>query len=500
MRKTKIICTIGPASESEEQLRKLVVAGMNVARFNFSHGTHEEHEAKFRRLRKIRVDMNVPIAALLDTKGPEIRLKNFKDGKVELKTGQKFTLTTKELDGDSTIASITYKDLVRDVSKGTHILIDDGLIGLVVDEVTATDIICTVENGGFVSNHKGINVPDAELSMPFISDTDRADIEFGCRMGYDIIACSFTRNAADSREVRKILDAHDSKMLVIAKIENMQGVNNIEEILKVADGIMVARGDLGVEVPLEEVPSIQKKLIRLAQEKGKISITATQMLDSMMHNPRPTRAETTDVANAIYDGTAAIMLSGETAAGKYPIEAVKVMARIAERAERDVDFVRQREEMNTVAFLSENLLDSKAGLTKGSFALPAGGEAEQHAITTASICRASCIVAAETEAAAIVTVSISGFTAKQLSRLHPQQPIISCSPNVRVACQSNLLYGVVPLIIGMEDEEDKLFKAAISRARMTELVKTGERIVLVAGVPLGASGNTNMVRVMEVTD
>ena len=500
MRKTKIICTIGPASESEEQLRKLVVAGMNVARFNFSHGTHEEHEAKFRRLRKIRVDMNVPIAALLDTKGPEIRLKNFKDGKVELKTGQKFTLTTKELDGDSTIASITYKDLVRDVSKGTHILIDDGLIGLVVDEVTATDIICTVENGGFVSNHKGINVPDAELSMPFISDTDRADIEFGCRMGYDIIACSFTRNAADIREVRKILDAHDSKMLVIAKIENMQGVNNIEEILKVADGIMVARGDLGVEVPLEEVPSIQKKLIRLAQEKGKISITATQMLDSMMHNPRPTRAETTDVANAIYDGTAAIMLSGETAAGKYPIEAVKVMARIAERAERDVDFVRQREEMNSVAFLSENLLDSKAGLTKGSFALPAGGEAEQHAITTASICRASCIVAAETEAAAIVTVSISGFTAKQLSRLHPQQPIISCSPNVRVACQSNLLYGVVPLIIGMEDEEDKLFKAAISRARMTELVKTGERIVLVAGVPLGASGNTNMVRVMEVTD
>ena len=491
MRKTKIICTIGPASESEEQLRKLVMAGMNVARFNFSHGTHEEHEEKFRRLRKIRRDMNMPIASLLDTKGPEIRLKNFKDGKVELKSGQKFTLTTRELDGDNTVAAITYKDLVKDVTKGTHILIDDGLIGLVVDEVTATDIICTVENGGFVSNHKGINVPDAELSMPFISETDRDDIEFGCRMGYDIIACSFTRTAADIREVRRILDTHESKMLVIAKIENMQGVNNIREILDAADGIMVARGDLGVEVPLEEVPSIQKKLIRQAQKKGKIAITATQMLDSMMHNPRPTRAETTDVANAIYDGTSAIMLSGETAAGKYPVDAVKVMARIAERAERDVDYVRQRKDM-------ERFLDADTIYTAGSFALPAGGKVEQHAVTTSSICKAACLVAEEAEAAAIITVSISGFTAKQLSRLHPQQPIISCSPNVRVACQSNLLYGVVPLIIGMEDDEDALFEAAISRAQRTGLVNRGERIVLVAGVPLGASGNTNMVRVMEV--
>ncbi|MBQ6386373.1 MAG: pyruvate kinase [Lachnospiraceae bacterium] len=497
MRKTKIICTIGPASESEEQLRKLVVAGMNVARFNFSHGTHEEHEEKFRRFRKIRVDMNVPIASLLDTRGPEIRLRNFKTGKVELETGQRFTLTSRDLDGDSTIASITYPGLVRDVRKGAHILIDDGLIGLIVENVTDTDIVCTVENGGSVSNHKGINVPDAELSMPFISDSDRADIEFGCRMGYDIIACSFTRTAEDIREVRKILDAHESRMLVIAKIENMQGVSNAESILDTADGIMVARGDLGVEVPLEEVPSIQKKLIRLAKKKGKIVITATQMLDSMMHNPRPTRAETTDVANAIYDGTSAIMLSGETAAGKYPVEAVKVMSRIAERAERDIDSVRGTDAFSSM-IPAENVPDSGDRLKTGSFAIPAGGLEKKHSVTTASICHASCVVASEIGAAAIVTVSISGFTAKQLSRLHPQQPIISCSTNVRVACQSNLLYGVVPLIIGLEEEETKLFETAITRARMTGLVKSGERVVLVAGVPLGASGNTNMVRVLEV--
>ena len=498
MRKTKIICTIGPASESEEQLRKLVVAGMNVARFNFSHGTHEEHEEKFRRFRKIRVDMNVPIASLLDTRGPEIRLRNFKTGKVELETGQRFTLTSRDLDGDSTIASITYPGLVRDVRKGSHILIDDGLIGRIVENVTDTDIVCTVENGGSVSNHKGINVPDAELSMPFISDSDRADIEFGCRMGYDIIACSFTRTAEDIREVRKILDAHESRMLVIAKIENMQGVSNAESILDTADGIMVARGDLGVEVPLEEVPSIQKKLIRLAKKKGKIVITATQMLDSMMHNPRPTRAETTDVANAIYDGTSAIMLSGETAAGKYPVEAVKVMSRIAERAERDIDSVRSADVFSSSLILAEPAPDSGDRLKAGSFAIPAEGTEKKYSATTASICHASCVVASEIGASAIVTVSISGFTAKQLSRLHPQQPIISCSTNVRVACQSNLLYGVVPLIIGLEEEETKLFETAITRARMTGLVKSGERVVLVAGVPLGASGNTNMVRVLEV--
>lgn len=476
MRKTKIICTIGPASESEEKLRELIVAGMNVARFNFSHGTHEEHEEKFQRLRRIRIDMNMPIATLLDTKGPEIRLRDFKEGRVELTRGQKFTLTTEDIPGDASRASITYEGLPGDVKKGTHILIDDGLIGLVVEDVSGSEIHCLVENGGPVSNHKGINVPDVELSMPFISDRDRSDIEFGCRMGYDFIACSFTRTADDLREVRKILNAHDSHMQVIAKIENMQGVNNISEILDVADGVMVARGDLGVEVPLEEVPVIQKRIISLAQKKGKIAITATQMLDSMMHNPRPTRAETTDVANAIYDGTAAIMLSGETAAGQYPVEAVKIMGRIAKRAEQDINYAKRR----------EALLDSVP-----DYSLDLHG-------VTASICHACCTVASEVGATAIVTVTISGYTAQRLSRLHPSQPIISCSTNTRVACQSNLLFGVVPIIIGIEENEDALFETAIRRAEMTGYVKKGDRIVLTAGVPLGKSGNTNMVRVVDV--
>ena len=472
MRKTKIICTIGPACESEEMLKKLILAGMNVARFNFSHGTHEEHEAKFSRLRKIRISMNMPIAALLDTKGPEIRLRDFKNGKVNLKRGQKFTLTTKDVLGDETIGSITYAGLPDDVVPGSHILIDDGLISLTVDEVRETEIICTVENGGPVSNHKGLNVPDVDLSMPFISEQDRKDIEFGCRMGYDFIACSFTRSAEDILEVRKILDRHDSHMAVIAKIESMQGVRNINEILDVVDGVMVARGDLGVEVPLEDVPVIQKQIIALAQKKGKIVITATQMLDSMMHNPRPTRAETTDVANAIYDGTSAIMLSGETAAGQYPVEAVKIMGRIAERAEREINYRSRREMML--------------------------GEEKTNYEITAAICHAACMIADEISAKAIVTVTISGFTAKRLSRLRPNCQVIACTTNVRAACQMNLMFGVVPLIINMEDDENRLFESAIARARMTDLFEKGDKIVLAAGVPLGKSGNTNMLRVVEL--
>ena len=443
MRMTKIICTIGPSSESEEMLRELVAAGMNVARFNFSHGTHKEHEEKFQRLRKVRIGMNLPIASLLDTRGPEIRLKTFRDKKVTLEKGAKFTLTTEDIVGDETRAAITYEDLPGDVKPGTRILIDDGLIGLKVDQVQGTEIICTVENGGQVSDRKGINVPDVELSMPFISPSDKEDIIFGCKMGFDFIACSFTRTADDIREIRKLLDACDSKMQVIAKIENMQGVNNIDEILEVSDGVMVARGDLGVEVPLEDVPIIQKKIIRKAQLAGKISITATQMLDSMMHNPRPTRAEITDVANAIYDGTTAIMLSGETAAGKYPVEAVKTMARIARRSERDINYRDRREWM----------------------------------VREETACR---------------------DTARRLSRLQPSCPVIACSPNSRVACQMNLLFGTVPIIIGLEENEEALFNTAIHRAELTGLLCSGDFAVLTAGVPLGSSGNTNMVRVVEL--
>lgn len=472
MRKTKIICTIGPASESEEKLRELIMAGMNVARFNFSHGSHEEHEAKFLRLRHIRIQMNLPIATLLDTKGPEIRLRDFENGSVELKRGQEFTLTTKEILGNEKCAAISYKELPQDVKPGTHILIDDGLIGLKVEKVDGDDIVCVVENGGTVSNKKGINVPDAVLSMPFISEQDRSDIEFGCRLGFDLIACSFTRTAQDILDIRKILDAHNSKMQVIAKIESTQGVQNIDEILDVADGVMVARGDLGVEVPLEDVPIIQKEIINKAQKKGKIVVTATQMLDSMIHNPRPTRAEATDVANAIYDGTTAIMLSGETAAGAYPVEAVKVMARIAERAEQAVDYRTHRE-----MILKED---------------------EVVHDTTTAICHACCEVADDANCKAIIAVTISGFTAKRLSRLRPSVPIIACTTSVRVACQMNLLFGVVPLIVGMEENSDALMESAVAKAEMTGLVSKGDSVVIAAGIPLGTSGNTNTIRVVEV--
>ena len=467
MRKTKIICTIGPASESEEMLRKLIAAGMNVARFNFSHGTHEEHEAKFRRVVRLRRELGVPVATLLDTKGPEIRLRDFEEGKVVLEKGQTFTLTTEEVMGNSERASVTYKDLPMDVSVGGMILIDDGLIGLRVDSKTDTEVVCTVINGGPVSNHKGVNLPGADLSMPFISKQDRSDIEFGCRMGYDFIAASFTRTAKDVNEIREILNANNSRMKIIAKIESVQGVNNIEEILEAADGVMVARGDLGVEVPLEEVPVIQKHIIKRAVQLGKIVVTATQMLDSMMKNPRPTRAEATDVANAIYDGTTAIMLSGETAAGSYPEEAVMTMSTIAERAEQDIHY-RQR-----MKLLDDDKTD----------------------ITTA-ISHATCTVAEDIGAKAIITVTISGFTANRLSRYKPTCPIIACTISESVACQMNVLFDVFPLNIPQEDREEMLFDAAVDAAKKAGYVEKGDNIVLTAGVPLGVAGNTNMTRVI----
>ena len=316
MRKTKIVCTIGPASESEEKLRDLMKAGMNVARFNFSHGTHEEHKIKFGRVVKVSGELGLSVATMLDTKGPEIRLRDFEGGRAELVSGQEFILTTEEILGNQNRASITYRNLKQDIKAGTRVLIDDGKIEMEVREIKGEEIFCIVKNGGVVSNHKGINVPDAELSMPYISDVDREDILFGIQMGFDFIAASFVRSKEDIISLKEILDANKSPMKIIAKIESMQGIRNLEEILSVSDGIMVARGDMGVELPLEEVPVIQKKMIKMAVAAGKHVITATQMLESMIHNPRPTRAETNDVANAIYDGTTAIMLSGESAAGK----------------------------------------------------------------------------------------------------------------------------------------------------------------------------------------
>ena len=470
MRKTKIICTIGPASENEETLRELMLAGMNVARFNFSHGTHEEQKQKLAKVIKISSELNLPVATLLDTKGPEIRLRDFEGGKAELESGQLFILTTEEMLGTSEKAAITYKNLKNDIEVGSTILIDDGKIEMTVEKIEGEEIHCRVVNGGKVSNHKGINAPGAQLSMPFISDVDYEDIKFCAQMGYDFLAASFVRSKEDILEVRKILDEFGSKAQVIAKIENMQGIENLDEILEVSDGIMVARGDMGVEVPLEEVPSLQKMMIKKAVAQGKHVITATQMLESMITNPRPTRAETADVANAIYDGTTAIMLSGESAAGAYPVEAVKTMAKIAERTEEDIDYKGRLQKITT------------------------NGEYD---ITTA-ISHATCTTAMDLNAAAIITVTMSGFTANMISRYKPGCPIIGCSVNPRVCRQLNLAWGVQPLLMMKEETADDLFEDAEHLAVKAGYLKKGDIAVLTAGVPLGVSGNTNMIRVIEV--
>ena len=470
MRKTKIVCTIGPASESEEVLRNLIQAGMNVARFNFSHGTHEEQKAKFARVIKVSEEMKVPVATLQDTKGPEIRLRDFEDGKVMLEKGQTFTLTTEEMLGTKEKAAITYKNLKNDVKVGMSILIDDGKIAMQIEKITDTEIVCRVINGGAVSNHKGINVPGARLSMPYISDVDREDLIFGAKIGYDFVAASFVRCRDDVLQVRALLNEYNSKAKIIAKIENMQGIQNLDEILEVSDGIMVARGDMGVEIPLEEVPVLQKQMIKKAVAQGKHVITATQMLESMISNPRPTRAETADVANAIYDGTTAIMLSGESAAGQYPIEAVTTMARIAERTEQDIDYksrfkkVEQEDELNK----------------------------------TTAICHATCTTAMDLNAAAILTVTMSGFTAGMISKYKPNCQIIGCSVNPRVCRQLNLSWGVAPILLHKEENAEELFESAIRQAEKNGYVKKGDTVVITAGVPLGISGKTNMLKVMEV--
>lgn len=469
MRRTKIICTLGPASENPATLEEMMKAGMDVARFNFSHGDHAEQKKRFDNVIAIGKKLNLPIATLLDTKGPEIRLREFTNGKEELVKGQKFTLTTEEIMGDNTRCSISYKGLVNDVEIGSTILIDDGLIEMKVTNLTDTDIECEVINGGKVSNKKGVNVPDVNLSMPYISDVDREDILFGVKTGYDIIACSFVRRASDVIEVRKLIEDNGGNMTIIAKIENKEGIDNLEEIMEVADGVMVARGDMGVEIPFEEVPVLQKHMIKLAEAKGKHVITATQMLESMINNPRPTRAETTDVANAIYDGTTAIMLSGESAAGKYPVEAVKTMAKIAERTEQAIDY--------------------KGRMKRRELYKPD--------ITTA-ISHATCDTAMDLEAKAIITVTISGFTARMVSRYKPDCPIIACSTSAHVCRQMNLCWGVKPIGILQEDSADHLFMAAIQTAKREGLIETGDKVVLTAGVPLGISGRTNMIRVIEV--
>lgn len=471
MRKTKIVCTMGPSTDKPGILRQLLENGMNVARFNFSHGDYEEHAGRYRMLRSLAQELDLPVAAMLDTKGPEIRLGTFANGTEKLVAGQKFTLTSRDVEGSNEICSITYKDLPRDVQPGGRIMLDDGLIELAIDAVEGTDIVCTVKNDGVIKTKKGVNVPGVHLSMPYMSQRDRNDILFGIEQGFDLISASFTRNAQDIMEIRHILDDHNCSMRIIAKIENQEGIDNIDEILTVADGIMVARGDMGVEIDYAEIPSIQKHLIDRAMSAGKICITATQMLDSMIVNPRPTRAEITDVANAIYDGTGAVMLSGETAAGKYPVEALKAMAAIAETTEADSNF--------------DNLVHH------------ARSESTRMTIS-AAVGHAACTTAADVGASAIITASKSGETARLLSRFRPDVPIIACVLDESTRRQMNVYRGVVPLMIDYAHSTDELIEMSVNASEKAGLVFSGDMVVVTAGVPVGVSGTTNMIKVHMV--
>ena len=471
MRKTKIVCTLGPATDSPEIMRELILAGMNIARFNFSHGTHEEHKKRLQLLRDTSAQLGIPVATLMDTKGPEIRLGNFKNHRAPLERGNLFILTSDEVEGDENRVSITFKELAGDLKPGDKVLLDDGLIELRVQAIEGTNIICRVQNGGDVSDKKGVNVPDIALSMPYISERDREDLIFAVGQDFDFIAASFVRTAQDIAEIRKILDEQGCDNIhIIAKIENAQGVANIDEILRLSSGVMVARGDMGVEIPFEDVPVIQKKLIKRAYNAGKFVITATQMLDSMMKNPRPTRAEATDVANAIYDGTSAIMLSGETAAGKYPVESVKTMATIARRAEDDIDYEKR--------FY--------------------GQEYPAREDITNAISHATCTTAYDLGAAAIITVTSSGRTARMISRYRPLMPIIGCTYDEKVYRQMNMSWGVIPLMCQVKENTDELFEHAVQQAQKAGLVRSGDIVVITAGVPLGVSGSTNLLKVHAV--
>lgn len=472
-RKTKIICTMGPATDDDKVLRALIKGGMNVARINMSHGTHEEQKKRIDKIKQFREELKKPVAILLDTKGPEIRTGLFKNGKELLKTGQTFTFTTNEYDGDENCCSITFKGLPKDLKTGDKILVDDGLIEMVVQNLTDTDIECKVINEGYIASRKGINVPGVSLSLPFISETDKADIAFGVEQDLDFIAASFTRTPEDIFQLRHELAINNcDDMRIIAKIENEEGVHNIDEIIRASDGIMVARGDMGVEIPLQDVPIIQKRLIKKAYAAGKQVITATQMLDSMIKNPRPTRAETTDVANAIYDGTSAIMLSGETAAGDYPVEALHIMDVIARRTERDINYVKKF---------------SKRDIT-------------ERPDVTSAISHATCTTAHDLGAVAIMTVSKSGLTAREISKYRPACPIICGTTSPKVRRQMNLSWGVVPIMVEEQKNTDALFEHIVKVAQEENLVKSGDLAVITAGIPLGVSGTTNMLKVHLVGD
>jgi len=474
MRKTKIVCTIGPACEEKEVFTSLVKQGLNVARLNFSHGSHEEHQKRIETIKAVREELKTPIAILLDTKGPEIRTGKFKDPEVHLVDGQEFTITTRDILGDNTICNVSYEGIAQDVKEGDQILIDDGLIGLRVTKIVSeTDILCKVENAGVVKNNKGINIPGVKINLPAITPKDKGDIEFGIRMDIDFIAASFVRKASDVLEIKKILEENNAEHIqIISKIENQEGVDNLEEIIEISDGIMVARGDLGVEIPSEEIPLVQKRMIKLCNIAGKPVITATQMLDSMMRNPRPTRAEVTDVANAIFDGTDAIMLSGETAAGKYPLESVKMMAQIARRTEAAIDYR---------SLLNSKLMDKQITVTD-------------------AISHATCNTALDLEASAIITATSSGYTARMVSKFKPQAPIIAATVSERIRRRLCLSWGVETVLTQQLKSTDDVIDMSVEKALENKLIKRGDLVVITAGVPVGVVGTTNLIKVHIVGD
>ena len=469
MRKTKIVCTLGPATNDVEIMKQLIHNGMDAARINFSHGTYET----IAKLKQAREELNAPIPLILDTKGPEIRVKTFKEDKVRLEEDATFTLTTREVEGDVNIVSVTYADLPKDVHRGSRILIDDGLIELKVEDITETDVVCKVVNGGVVKSRKGVNLPGVEVNLPSLMEKDIEDLKFGVENGFDIVAASFIRSAEDVLKIRRVLEENGGgQMHIISKIENQQGVENIDKILEASDGIMVARGDLGVEIPPEEVPLVQKILIAKANRIGKPVITATQMLESMVHSPRPTRAEANDVANAIFDGSDAIMLSGETAAGAYPLEAVATMARIALKAESAVDYA---------AKLANTTEPARVNITN-------------------AISMAACATAAELKTAAITTVTKSGFTARMISRYRPACPLIASTSDETVWRQMNLIWGCKPMLYTGELPRGGVFDTALEIAVKSGLLKNGDTVVSALGMPLGFSGATNTLRVDIVGD
>lgn len=471
-RKTKIICTLGPAVGKPEQLRELILAGMNGARFNFSHGDHASHLDMLTKLKSVRDSLGRPVATILDTKGPEIRIKSFREGNVTLESGQPFTLTARPVEGNEHIVSVTYDRLYEEVQPGTTILIDDGLIGLEVQSIQEQDVCCTVVTGGPLSNNKSINIPGVSVRLPALTEKDEQDIRFGVENDFDYIAASFVRKAADVQAIRDVLHKYGGDQVkIVAKIENQEGVDNLEAILDAADGIMVARGDLGVEIPAPQVPIEQKRMIKAAIRRGKLVIIATQMLDSMIRNPRPTRAEVSDVANAVFDGADCVMLSGETASGRYPIEVVKTMSSIVTQAEQAVDYWGR--------------FRTHSGQMSGQSCTDPIGEAITHTC---------CLTAIDLNAKAIVTATVSGQTARMISRFRPACGVIAVTLTEKVRRQLNLMWGVVPCLTGEVNSTDRIFSLCAEAAYQARLVDVGDTIIIIAGVPLGSSGCTNLLK------